>query len=185
VRKNQIFFEENKMSEQTFTTHNSETRRHSGIVGGAILIAIGLLALLQQFVPVNWGLYFLPFLALIFLSAGILGRRPGLLIPGGILAGIGAGAIAVQSSLLASMDEPVRGGLFMLFFAGGWAVITGASYLVGKVMLWPLIPAGFIGLFGLALLAGEVGLQFLTLAGYFWPLVLIALGLYLVLRRRS
>ena len=30
------------MSEQTFTTHNPGTRRHSGIVGGAILITIGL-----------------------------------------------------------------------------------------------------------------------------------------------
>ena len=173
------------MSEQTFTTRNPETRRRGGIVGGAILIAIGLLALLQQFVHINWGLYFLPFVALIFLSAGILERRPGLLIPGGILAGVGAGAIVVQSSLFASVGEPVRGGLFMLVFAGGWAVITGASYLIGKVMLWPLIPAGIIGLFGLTLLAGVIGLPYLTLAGYFWPLALIALGLYLVLRRRS
>ena len=173
------------MSEQTFTTRSHETRRHSGIVGGAILITIGLFALAQQFLPINWGLYFLPFLALIFLSAGMLEKRPGLLIPGGILAGVGAGAIAVQSSFFAAMGEPMRGGLFMLIFAGGWTVITAASYLIGKVMLWPLIPAGFMGLFGLTLLAGEFGLPFLTLARFFWPVALIALGLFLVLRRKS
>jgi len=88
---NLISNEENKMSEQMVTTQRNENRRHSGVVGGAILISIGLFTLIQQFVQIHWGLYFLPFLALIFLVAGIVGRRPGLLIPGGILAGIGAG----------------------------------------------------------------------------------------------
>jgi hypothetical protein len=173
------------MSEQFAATLITQNRRYGGIVGGAILIAIGLFALLQQFTQVNWGLYFLPFLALIFLTAGIVERRPGLLIPGGILTGIGAGSILVQSSLFASLGDPARGGLFMLTFAAGWAVITAASFLIGKLMLWPLIPGGFMAFFGLALLAGQPGLQFLTVFGYFWPVVLIAFGLYLVLRRRS
>jgi hypothetical protein len=173
--------EENEMSEQVTNTQNSENRRRSGgIIGGAILIAIGLLALLEQFVHVNWGLYFLPLLALVFLTAGIIERRPGMLIPGGILAGIGAGAILVQSSLFHGVGDPVRGGLFMITFAAGWAVITGASYLIGKLMLWPLIPAAIIGLFGVALLANIV-----PVFSYFWPVALIALGLFLILRRRS
>ena len=173
------------MSEQMVTTQRTENRRHSGIAGGAILISIGLFTLIQQFVHVEWGLYFLPFLAFIFLVAGMVGRRPGLLIPGGILAGIGAGAILVQGSLFGAMTEPVRGGLFMLTFAAGWAVITAASFLIGKLMLWPLIPGGFMAFFGLALLAGQPGLQFLTAFGYFWPVILIAAGLYLILRRRD
>ena len=123
---NLISNEENKMSEQMVTTQRNENRRHSGVVGGAILISIGLFTLIQQFVQIHWGLYFLPFLALIFLVAGIVGRRPGLLIPG-----------------------------------------------------------GFMAFFGLALLAGQPGLQFLTAFGYFWPVILIAAGLYLILRRRD
>lgn len=173
------------MSEQMGTSQPSENRRHSGMVGGAILISIGLFSLIQQFVHIHAGLYFLPFLALIFLVAGMVGRRPGLLIPGGILAGIGAGAILVQGSLFGAMTEPVRGGLFMLTFAAGWAVITAASFLIGKLMLWPLIPAGFMAFFGLALLAGQPGMQFLTAFGYFWPVLLIAAGLYLILHRRD
>ncbi len=168
------------MSEQFVTTQHTENRRHGGIVGGAILISIGLFALLQQFVDVNWGLYFLPLLALVFLTAGIVERRPGLLIPGGILAGIGAGSILVQSSLFYGMADPTRGGLFFLTFAAGWAVITGASYLIGKLMLWPLIPAAFMGLFGLALLTNVV-----AIFSYFWPVLLIGVGLYMILRRRS
>jgi hypothetical protein len=165
------------MSQQAATT-TTRIHRHGGIVAGAILISIGLLALLQQFLLVNWGLYFLPLLALIFLTAGIVERRPGLLIPGGVLAGIGAGAILVQSPLFFGLGDPARGGLFMLTFAAGWAVITAASYLVGRLMLWPLIPAAFMGLFGLALLANAI-----TVFTYFWPVALIAVGLFLVLRR--
>lgn len=154
------------------------------MVGGAILVAIGLMALLNQFVPINSGLYFLPMLAVIFLAAGIVGRRPGFLIPGGILAGIGAGAILMQGPF-SSMEDPARGGVFMLAFAGGWVLITLASLLIRCVMLWPLIPAAFMGVVGLGLTAGQAGLQFLQLAGVGWPVILIALGLYLVFRRRE
>jgi hypothetical protein len=156
------------------------------VVGGAILIAIGLMALVQQFFPINSGLYFLPMLAVVFLAAGIVGRRPGFLIPGGILAGIGAGVILMDGPFSYMKDQdPARGGVFMLAFAGGWLLINLASLLTGRLMLWPLIPAAFMGVVGLGLTAGEAGLQFLQLAGVGWPVVLIALGLYLVFRRRE
>ena len=38
---------------------------------------------------------------------------------------------------------------------------------------------------GLALVAGQTGLQFLQLAGVGWPIILIGLGIYLVFRRRE
>ncbi len=164
-------------------SNNPVERRHGGVVGGAILISIGLFALLEQFIHVNWGLYFLPFLALVFLAAGVLERRPGLLIPGGILSGIGVGSLLVAGPF-AGMVDPSRGGLFMLTFAGGWALITLASALIGRIMLWPLIPAGFMALIGAALFAGQAGLQILTVLGYAWPAFLILLGAYLIFRRR-
>lgn len=159
-------------------------RRGGGVVGGAILIAIGLFALLQQFVHFDAGLFFLPLLAAVFLIAGILERRPGLLIPGGILAGIGVGSILIEGPF-AYLEDPARGGLFLLAFSAGWLLITLASLLVGRVMLWPLIPGAFMGVIGLALTAGEAGLQFLQLAGVGWPIILIALGIYLVFRRKE
>jgi len=159
-------------------------RRGGSVLGGGILIAIGLVALLQQFFRIEAGLFFLPALALIFLAAGITGRRPGLVIPGGILAGIGVGAILMQGPF-SFIAGQAKGGLFMLAFAGGWLLITLLSPMAGRAMLWPLIPAAFMGVIGLGLVAGEAGLQFLQLAGVGWPVILIALGLYLVFRRRE
>jgi hypothetical protein len=153
-------------------------------VWGAILIAIGLVALLQQIFRFEAGLLFLPGLALIFLVAGVTGRRPGLVIPGGILAGIGVGAILTQVPLFFLANQ-AKGGIFMLTFAGGWVLITFLSPLAGRPMLWPLIPAAFMGVIGLGLVLGQAGLQILQLAGVGWPVILIALGLYLVFRRRE
>ncbi len=157
-------------------------RRSSGLVWGAILIVIGLYALVQQVFHLELGLYFLPLVAVVFLLAGILGRRYGLLIPGGILAGIGVGALLIDGPFHYLNDQG-RGGLFMLTFAGGWLLITLASLLIGRVILWPLIPGAFMGLFGVALLGEQAGL--LNLFTFGWPIILIAIGLYLVLRRRE
>ncbi len=173
------------MSAQTQTTNEiTEKRRNGALIGGAILISIGLFSLVENIFHMSWGLYFLPFLAVIFLAAGLYTRRPGLLIPGGILAGIGAGAIVVDQYMPYLTDQ-ARGGAFLLVFAGGWLLITLASLVIGRLMLWPLFPAAFLGLTGAALTAGQTGLQILHYYGYFWPIVLIVIGLYLVFRRRN
>ncbi len=157
-------------------------RLPGGLVVGAVLIFIGLFALVEQFFHLDFGMFFLPVLAVIFLLAGVLGRRYGLIIPGGILAGIGVGALLVDGPFHYLSDQG-RGGLFMLTFAGGWLLITLASLLIDRVMLWPLIPGAFLGLFGVALLGEQAGLLNLFTLG--WPIILIAIGLYLVLRRRE
>ncbi len=155
-------------------------RRNAGLVWGAILIVIGLFALVQQVFHFDLGLYFLPLLAVIFLVAGVLGRNYGLIIPGGILAGIGVGALLMEGPFK-YLEDPARGGVFMITFAGGWLLITLASLLIGRQIMWPLIPAAFLGLFGIVLLAGQTTI--LNTVG--WPIILIAIGLYLVLRRRE
>ncbi len=157
-------------------------RRNNGLVWGAVLIAIGLFALLQQVAHLDLGLYFLPLLAVVFLLAGVLGRRYGLIIAGGILAGIGAGALLMEGPFH-YLPDPERGGVFMITFAGGWLLITLASLLIGRVILWPLIPGASLGLFGVALLGTQTGL--LSVVSLGWPIILIAIGLYLVLRRRE
>ncbi len=131
--------------------HDSRGR----IVAGIALIAIGLLALLAQLT--NWsilGWMVLPTLALIFLAWGILTRNFGLIIPGGILGGLGLGVFTMvgpMSSLFAGLQP----GVFMLCFAAGWAFITLLSPITSdRVQWWPLIPGAVIGLVGLFLLGG-------------------------------
>lgn len=161
--------------------HNNEKR--NGFVGGVVLIALGILFFLG-----NWGVsfdlfegpLFLLLPAVIFLSWGIVVRNPGPMIPGGILTGIGLGAYLTE--LNGTMDE---GGLFMFGFAAGWVLITLLSAVfTDETHWWPLIPASIMGLIGFAVLFGGIALQLLTWLGQLWPLALIGLGVYIILKER-
>ena len=154
-----------------------------GLVWGAILISIGVFALIQQLTHLKTDMYLLVFMGFIFLLSGILSRRYGLLIPGGILTGLGVGTLLVEGPFKYLGNSQESSGVFFLAFAAGWLLITLASLLIGRVILWPLIPGAFIGLFGIALLGAETGL--LSVFNQGWPIILIAIGLYLVLRRRE
>lgn len=175
------------MEEKPVSVPKKKTR---GIVGGLILILIGVLALAGNFLTntpfENW---FLPGLGIVFLAAGIAGGKRGLLIPGGILLGVGAGIIAQQYFEKSSGE--VQGGAFLVVFALGWALITVLSLVVkdddgsARLMWWPLIPGGILGLIGAALMLGEQGLKVLEVAGKYWPVLLILLGGYIILRRRE
>lgn len=175
---------------ETTVSTPTNSRKSGAWIGGLILILIGAYLLVTQFFQASWmGLVFLPGLGLIFLIAALVGQNRGLLIPGGILSGIGAGTILVSGNFF-SLTEPGSGGLFMLAFALGWGLITVLSLAIPvgtsrQVMTWPLIPGGIIGLVGLAMLSGEAGLKTLQFAGYAWPVVLIAIGAYIILKRRS
>jgi hypothetical protein len=166
---------------------NKETNRAGrGWVGGLILILIGGLALLAQFVDIS-GLYVLPVLSACFLVWGILSRQTGLVIPGGILGGIGLGAFLVEGPF-AYLGDPATGGVFMLAFACGWALITLVSIYTnrnGRPSLWPLIPGGIMAAIGAILLAGGKALTMLNWLNFGWPVILIAVGLYLILRRKE
>ena len=156
------------------------------IVAGVALIAIGLLALLAQ--ATNWsilGWMVLPILAVIFLTWGLLTRNFGLIIPGGILGGLGLGLFTMVgpfSDLFAGLQP----GVFMLSFAAGWALITLLSPITSdRVHWWPLIPGAVIGMVGLFLLGGRFTWAVMQLMGYGWALILIGIGAYLLLRRKA
>lgn len=165
--------------------------KRPGLVGGLILVLIGVLALVGNIIQsTRYELWFLPALGVIFLASGIIAGKRGLLIPGGILLGIGAG-VFIQEQFYPNLDGTMQGGLFMVAFACGWALITLLSLVVKdtedqtKVMWWPLIPGGIIGAIGAALLLGEKGTVALEYFSKGWPVILIASGLYLILRRRQ
>ncbi len=147
--------------------------QRAGVVVGALLILLGILFFLAQFVRFE-GWVFLLGLGVIFLAVGWLLRTYGFLIPGGILTGLGAG-IAATNVL---PEDGGQGGAvllglglgFVLVWVLGWAVLR-------EKHPWPLIPGGILGVMGALLLAGAWGLQVLELLGKFWPAILVVIGI--------
>jgi hypothetical protein len=155
------------------------------VAAGIALIAIGLLLVFVQAFDLNIpGWLFLGGLGLIFLVWGLLTRTFGLVIPGGVLGGIALGVFLTELPL-DGMTGTASGGLFLLGFSLGWALMTLLSPLtIEHVQWWPLIPGGIMAAIGAILLLGGFGLQLLTLIGVAWPLILVVIGVYLLLKRR-
>jgi hypothetical protein len=171
------------MSTSTNTTHSSD--RRETMIGGALLVAIGLLVLLAQNIKgESLGLLFLPALGGLFLVAGIIGRQAGFIIPGGILTGIGLGVIFTQSPQFAN-PETAQGGVFFMGFALGWFLIAVLSKLfTPETQWWALIPGAIMALIGGGLMLGGAALNVLEFAGRWWPLILVGLGLVIIVRRK-
>jgi hypothetical protein len=170
------------MSTSTNTTH---TNRREAAIGGTLLIAIGLLVLLAQNIKTEaLGLLFLPALGGLFLIAGIIGRQAGFIIPGGIVTGIGLGVIFTQTPQ-AALTETAQGGVFFIGFALGWFLIALLTKLfTSETHWWALIPGAIMALIGGGLLLGGAALNVLEFAGRWWPLILVALGLVIIVRRK-
>lgn len=158
-------------------------RRQEGVVVGLILITIGLFLLVAQLLQPAWGVAIPLGLGVIFLLWGSLTHKAGLLIPGGILSGIGVGILLITGPW-STLAEETQGGIFLLCFAGGWVLITVTSALfTARPAWWALIPGGMLALVGGAVLIGGPALRALELLGQGWPLILILVGLYLVIAR--
>jgi hypothetical protein len=177
------------------TTDSVERRRHllpedprqRQKVIAIFLVGVGALLLLSQLLQVGWlSLLILPLMGIGFLAWGVLSREVGLMVPGGILLGIG-GAIFVQSQLLPQTSGLPFVALMMFGMAAGWLIVALLSPLAGKLALWPILPALIFALIGGLFLGGEQGLQVLVTIGQFWPLALIVAGLVILWRvaRRS
>lgn len=158
-------------------------RDRNRIFGGLFLIGLGLLFLAAQFIQAQWmGLLILPLLSAGFLLWGLFARNSGLLVPGGILGGIGLGTY-LTSGPFVEAGEQTQGGVFMLSFAAGWALIVLISFAINRTQWWPLIPGGIMAVIGGALLAGGAWMQVLEWLGKLWPMVLIGIGVSILLRR--
>ncbi len=173
---------------------NLETKtdqpKRGGIVAGAILLTVGLLTLAANIFRSGIELYLVLGIGLIFLVASLTARQVGLLIPAGVLIGIGSG-IVVAEAFGNVLTEDGKGGLFMLFFSLGWMLISLLSLVIPEkdgtrhFMWWPLIPGGIMAVIGGMILQGETGLKVLGWISQGWPVVLIGIGLYLLLRRKE
>ena len=149
---------------------------------GPALIALGGALLLTRFVGL--GALELPLVSLVLVALGLFRRESAGFIPGGILAGIGLGDyLSDVSPLTARLGDDAGTGVFLLSFALGWATVFALSKRFGDAPnTWALIPALVMSVIGTLLLSAGVGERVLEAVSVLWPLGLVALGGYFVVR---
>ncbi|MGA9532279.1 MAG: hypothetical protein WBR18_06140 [Anaerolineales bacterium] len=151
--------------------HREDERRPGGqLVAGGVLIIIGLGLFALQFTEGLGDSVITFFIGALFLAGYLYRRRYGLLIPAGILMGIGLGNVGEQAFF--SMEGMSSIGLGIGFLS---IYIIGRAYQ-GSTPWWPLIPGGILLVTGLASSSD-------TFAGYMeigWPLILVLVGLVLL-----
>ncbi len=144
-----------------------DTRNRRSLVSGAILILLGIVLLALQFVE-GFGeavVFFL--IGGLFVTGYLYTRAYGLLIPGGILLGLGLGSIGEASAL--SFGDLGSVGLGIGFVS----IYVIALIYQGGSHWWPLIPGVALILTGLA--SGNRSFERLLSVG--WPLILVFIGL--------
>lgn len=141
-------------------------------VAALVLLTVAGFALLSPHIPWSWrGGILLP-MGVVFLVWAALVRSAGLMVPGGVLSGLGVG--------LGLM--PQFGPAAMMFgMAGGFLLVAGMNRLViGRTFAWwPLWPAAGLSFAGLMVIFGREQRELWRLAGEFWPYAAIAAALWL------
>jgi hypothetical protein len=154
--------------------------RPRGVGGGLILIAVGVVALFGIWFPGGGAWLFLG-LGVAFAIARVLTGRYGYAVPAGILLGFGSFIWFTDAGVLAG---PAAGGTFFIFLGLGFLAAYAIAARPGAA--WPVFPALVLIAFGVFVQATTYGAsfgQFRWLAQY-WPLALVAVGAWLLLRDR-
>ena len=142
-----------------------------------VLIGLGVVLLMAQLTGVGPE----AIVALIgagFLLAYAVSRQYGLLIPGGIMTGLGIGII-VETQAVGSRGEPVLLGLGLGFLA---IYAVDAVVRRSDALWWPVIPGGILATLGVLIGTGREG--WLENAGTWWPAILIVIGGLILLSSR-
>ena len=149
----------------------------SGWLPGVILIAVGATLFAVQLLHLDADVIVLV-IGLVFASAFAATRRYGLLIPAGIMTGLGAGILLED---IGAKGEPAMLGLGLGFLAI-YAVdaLTSGARAPGR--WWPLIPGAIITVIAGA--SGTFGQEGARAIEQGWPILLIAVGAWLLMRRR-
>jgi hypothetical protein len=150
------------------------------VAAGVALIVLGAFALLGQLIQGSfWGTLFLPGLGIFFVIWGFIASKPGLLIPGGILLGIGIGTALIQGPF-SHFSSDGQGGVIMLSLGGGFLLVTLFTALLRRVHWWALIPAAILGVIGLGLVGKSAGWDIMRYLSTAWPIALIVVGAFLI-----
>jgi HRDC domain len=134
---------------------------------GLGLIALGALWFLTTVVGGDSGWLWVAAIGAAFIVAYNRTRNPGLLVPGGILAGVASG-ILLETLL------PFEGSAFLIGLAGGFYSL---KILEPRVHDWAIYPA--------SILAAIAALIFVTQNALLIALVLVGAGLYFLTRNRN
>jgi hypothetical protein len=157
----------------------TDTRNSGAFVGAALLIVIGVGALVANLGGGRTGEDAIPLaIGVAFMVAYALTRRYGYLVAGGILSGIGSGILT--ASLLGVTDSGpyavIGGGLGFLLIYGLDLLSSGP-----RAHWWPVIPGSLMILIGGGLATDNEG--FIRQVGIWSPLLLVALGVWILVTR--
>jgi hypothetical protein len=150
----------------------------SGWLPGVLLIVVGVTLFAVQLLDLDASVIVLV-IGLAFAAAFAATRRYSLLIPAGILTGLGTGILLEDAGVL---GEPVVLGLGLGFLAiyGVDLLVTGAR---APGRWWPLIPGAILTVIaGAESTFGEEGARLIERG---WPILLIAVGAWLFFRSRT
>ena len=149
-----------------------------GILGGAVLLAVGSGVLMQALGAIDAGAYLFLFLGLAFALAYVAGTHQFVyLVPGSTLIGFGLGLIIPTAFHL----QDQASGIFLASLAVAFAVI----YLLSPSRRIPLAVAAVIGIVALAEIFTTVQIVPDAVKPYFVPIILIVTGAYLILEPRT
>ena len=146
-----------------------------GVLGGAILIAVGAPFLLQALGAANAPAYLFVALGAAFLAAWYVGTRQYVyMVPAAVLIGFGLGLlIPTWVPALADAAAPI--------FLGSLAIAIAIVYLFHRDHRGLLVPAGLLALVAAA---DVIGLHLPDATQpFFVPIVLIAVGVYMLVER--
>src|SRR5437016_14423486 len=146
-----------------------------GVLGGAVLLAIGGAFLLPPLGAPNAGAYLFVALGIAFAAAWWVGARRQYvyLVPACVLIGFGLGLVIPT---LFGLPPDMAGPVFLLTLAGGLVAVS----LLAPIRRAPLLLAGVLAVVAIADVFLQIDLGPLALQPYFVPVVLIIVGLYLL-----
>ena len=161
----------------TDIAHGPNTNQRDRIVFAVILIAVGVGALVLQYVETRPGAggWVVLLIGLALVGAFLYTHQYGYLIPGGIMTGLGAGIVVSES--VAMTDEASGGAVVLglgLGFVSIWAI--GSLMRLTERHWWPLIPGGILSVVGSALLIGGQAVDMLD----YWGVILVVIGLIVI-----
>lgn len=150
---------------------------------GIGLLVIALLALFNRYLPYSTEQLVVPLLGVGFVAWAAMGRVQGLLIPGGILLGVGLGQWLPRLFAIGAGTATGQV-LFLGCLATGFLLITLLSLaLFRSRLLWPLWPAAFLGLAAVLRLIGPAWQNFGWRMQAYWPFALLVIAIWLLAAR--
>lgn len=149
-----------------------------GMLGGAVLLAVGLAVLLPPLGIRDAGSFLFMFLGIAFTVAYLAGTRPYVyLVPAAMLSSFGLGLLLPGWVGLGNVAEPI----FLSSLAVGLLIV----FVLAPARRLPLILAALLAIVSLAELFGQIHLIPAAAQPFFVPLILIVVGAYLLVEPRT